>query len=99
MDAGCLLRAIDAAAARKSLKQAWIFSATHIITLSGLCIHRKAINKDKPTHPLAYCYITRAKWFIPVYRLGEDGDLLKEGGGMLSVWVLRACSYKTRAEA
>ena len=37
--------------------------------------------------------------FIPVYRLGEDGDLKKEGGGMLLVWVLRARSYKTRAEA
>ena len=37
--------------------------------------------------------------FIPVYRLGEDGDLLKEGGGMLSVWVLRVRSYKTKAEA
>ena len=37
--------------------------------------------------------------FISVYRLGEDGDLLKEGGGMLSVWALRARSYKTRAEA
>ena len=37
--------------------------------------------------------------FIPVYRLGEDGDLLKEGGGMLSVWALRARSYKTKAEA
>ena len=45
------------------------------------------------------CYITWAKWFILVYRLGEDGDLLKEGGGMLSVWALRARSYKTRAEA
>ena len=22
----------------------------------------------------------KAKWFILVYRLGEDGDLLKEGG-------------------
>ena len=41
----------------------------------------------------------KAKRFIPVYRLGEDGDLLKEGGGMLSVWALRARSYKTRAEA
>ena len=49
--------------------------------------------------PVAYCYISKAKWFIPVYRLGEDGDLLKEGGGMLSVWVLRARSYKTKAEA
>ena len=34
-----------------------------------------------------------------VYRLGEDGDLLKEGDGRLSVWALRARSYKTRAEA
>ena len=37
--------------------------------------------------------------FILVYRLGEDGDLLKEGDGMLSVWSLRARSYKTKAEA
>ena len=37
--------------------------------------------------------------FFPVYRLGEDGDLKNEGGGMLSVWVLRARSYKTKAEA
>ena len=37
--------------------------------------------------------------FISVYRLGEDGDLLKEGGGMLSVWALRARSYKNKAEA
>ena len=41
----------------------------------------------------------KAKRFISVYRLGEDGDLLKEGGGMLLVWALRACSYKTKAEA
>ena len=41
----------------------------------------------------------KAERFISVYRLGEDGDLLKEGGGMLSVWTLRARSYKTRAEA
>ena len=40
----------------------------------------------------------KAKRFIPVYRLGEDGDLLKEGDGMLLVWALRACSYKTKAE-
>ena len=37
--------------------------------------------------------------FFPVYRLGEDGDLKKEGGGMLLIWALRARSYKTRAEA
>ena len=41
----------------------------------------------------------KAMWFISVYRLGEDGDLKKEGGGMLSVWALRARSYKTKAEA
>ena len=39
------------------------------------------------------------RMFILVYRLGEDGDLLKEGGGMLLVWALRARSYKTKAEA
>ena len=33
----------------KILKQAWIFSASPTITLSGLCIPRKAINKDKHT--------------------------------------------------
>ena len=41
----------------------------------------------------------KAKRFISVYRLGEDGNLLKEGGGMLLVWALRARSYKTKAEA
>ena len=40
----------------------------------------------------------KAKWFILVYRLGEDGDLLKEGADMLLVWALRARSYKTKAE-
>ena len=33
----------------KSLKQAWIFSVSHIITLSGSYINRKAINKNKPS--------------------------------------------------
>ena len=41
----------------------------------------------------------KAKWFIPVYRLGEVGDLKNEGGGMILVWAIRARSYKTRAEA
>ena len=40
----------------------------------------------------------KAKRFISVYRLGEDGDLKNEGDGMLSVWALRARSYKTKAE-
>ena len=42
----------------------------------------------------------KAKRFISVYRLGEDGDLhYDEGDDMLLVWALRARSYKTRAEA
>ena len=88
----------------KILEQAQTFSATHTITLSVSYIYRKAINKNK--HLSSGWYPTtgktstcKAKWFIPVYRLGEDGDLLKEGGGMLSVWAIRARSYKTRAEA
>ena len=88
----------------KILKQAWIFSANHTITLSGLCINRKAINKDK--HLSSGWYPTtgktapsKAKWFILVYRLGEDVDLLKEGAVMLLFWALRACSYKTKTEA
>ena len=66
----------------KILKQAWIFSVSYIITLQGLCIHRKAINKNK--HQSSGWYPTtgktstcKAKRFIPVYRLGEDGDLLQ----------------------
>ena len=45
------------------------------------------------------CHIICKGRFILVYRLGEDGDILKEGGGMLSVWALRARSYKIRADA
>ena len=37
--------------------------------------------------------------FIYVYRLGDDGDLKNEGKGMISVWALRARSYKTKVEA
>ena len=44
-------------------------------------------------------YRRRMGRFFPVYRLGEDGDLLKEGDGMLLVWALRTRSYKTKAEA
>ena len=35
----------------------------------------------------------------PVYGLEEDGSLLQEGGVRLSVWALRARSYKTRMKA
>ena len=34
-----------------------------------------------------------------VYRLEEDGSLLKEGAVRLSFGALRACSYKTKTEA
>ena len=37
---------------QKILKQAWKFSVSHTITPFGSCIHRKAINKDKPFCPL-----------------------------------------------
>ena len=40
----------------------------------------------------------QGKWFFSVYRLGEDGDLQNEGGGMILFWALRARSYKTKAE-
>ena len=42
----------------------------------------------------------QGKMFIPVYRLGEDGGLhFNEGADMLLIWLLRARSYKTKAEA
>ena len=34
-----------------------------------------------------------------VYRLEEDGSVLEEGGVRLSLRAIRACSYKTKAEA
>ena len=34
---------------QKILEQAQTFSVSYIVTLQGLCIHRKAINKDKPS--------------------------------------------------
>ncbi|MDD6537647.1 MAG: hypothetical protein PUF26_00805, partial [Bacteroidales bacterium] len=34
-----------------------------------------------------------------VYRLEENGSLLKEGTGDAVGWALRACSYKTKTEA
>ena len=39
------------------------------------------------------------KGLYHVYGLEEEGSLLQEGGVMLSVWALRARSYKTGAEA
>ena len=37
--------------------------------------------------------------FISVYRLEENGSLLKEGTGDAVGWALRAYSYKTKTEA
>ena len=37
--------------------------------------------------------------FISVYRLEENGSLLKEGTGDAVGWALRACSYKTKTKA
>ena len=65
MDVRCLLRAIDAVPARKSPKQAWIFSVSPTITLSGLCIHRKAINKNK--HPSSGVLPSRQQYRVYVY--------------------------------
>ena len=49
----------------KILKQAWIFSATHIITPQGLCIHRKAINKNK--HPVLWRTAFQAEYRVEDY--------------------------------
>ena len=59
--------------------------------------------REQKTSLLRLCraqpLFNEVKWFISVYRLAEDGSLLKEGGVRPSVWALRACSYKTKAEA
>ena len=93
MDARCLLRAIDAVAARKSLKQAWIFSASHTITPPGSCIHRKAINKDKPSCPLEVSVLPR----IGRIRLREERDQkVSVGLGGIPPWAFRHRSlFKT----
>ena len=82
-----------------------IFRRAQHLWLARDILHlSQAINKDK--HQSCGWYPTTgmtatctARRFISVYRLGEDGDLLKEGDGMIPVWALRASSYKTRAEA
>ena len=89
----------------KILEQAQIFSATHIITLSGLCIHRKAINRDK--HPVLWMvsyyrqdfYMQGKMFFFLFIALERIVTFCKEGGGMFLVWALRARSYKTKAES
>ena len=64
-----------------------------------IAYHKCCLEGSTPQDGLKRTATCKAKRFISVYRLGEDGDLLNEGGGMLSVWALRARSYKTKAEA
>ena len=45
------------------------------------------------------CFAKLEKGLFPVYRLEEDVGLLQEGAVRLSLSVLRACSYKAKAEA
>ena len=42
--------------------------------------------------------ILPTKGLFPVYRLEEDVGLLQEGAVRITVLVLRACSYKAKAE-
>ena len=43
--------------------------------------------------------ILPTKGLFPVYRLEEDGSVLKEGGVRLTVKALRTRSYKNKSEA
>ena len=70
-------------------------------TASYLWIHQVQSRSD-------WAAVRRSRWrihratierFISVYRLEENGDLLKEGTGDAFGWALRACSYKTKTEA
>ena len=70
-------------------------------TASYLWIHQVQSRSD-------WAAVRRSRWrihratierFISVYRLEENGSLLKEGTGDAVGWSLRACSYKTKTEA
>ena len=70
-------------------------------TASYLWIHQVQSRSD-------WAAVRRSRWrihratierFIFVYRLEENGSLLKEGTGDAVGWTLRACSYKTKTEA
>ena len=80
----------------KILKQAWIFSASHIITPQGSCIHRKAINKDKHLSSGNFCSTT--DWTDLADLLVEERDQKVSGGlGGVSPWAFRHRSLlKTR---
>ena len=68
---------------------------------TALWIHQVQSRSD-------WAAVRRSRWrihratierFISVYRLEENGSLLKEGTGDAVGWALRACSYKTKTEA
>ena len=68
---------------------------------TALWIHQVQSRSD-------WAVVRRSRWrihratierFISVYRLEENGSLLKEGTGDAAGWALRACSYKTKTEA
>ena len=68
---------------------------------TALWIHQVQSRSD-------WAAVRRSRWrihratierFISVYRLEENGSLLKEGTGGAVGWALRACSYKTKTEA
>ena len=66
--------------------------------LLGSCIHRKAINKDKHLSCGVLLHHLGKTVFFLFIALARMVTFCKEGGDMLSVWALRARSYKTRAE-
>ena len=70
-------------------------------TASYLWIHQVQSRSDWATVRRSRWRIHRAtiERFISVYRLEENGSLLKEGTGDAVGWALRACSYKTKTEA
>ena len=85
----------------KILEQAQRFSAGCIIPLWVL--HQPQGDKQEKHISSVYKVDTETIllfWRIVfyVYRLEEDVSPLKEGGGRLSVWALRACSYMSKAE-
>ena len=70
-------------------------------TASYLWIHQVQSRSDWAAVRWSRWLIHRAtiERFISVYRLEENGSLLKEGTGDAVGWALRACSYKTNTEA
>ena len=83
---------------RKAINRKKLFPAG---TASYLWIHQVQSRSD-------WAAVRRSRWrihratierFISVYRLEENGSLLKEGTGDAVGWALRACSYKTKTEA